>query len=369
MKTAHKSVVVQLVALLFIRSILATAVCADEPSAPILIGDLVLSPTRSGVVVAVVSGRLTTLSVNEGDVVKSGQRIAGMDDAVARLKEQSAEQELAIIRYQVNQSLDVQAARAALEESQRAAAEHRATQEINRRIAGNDIRVRATEKTEAVAKNEWTRAVNAKRDFNDSVSQSEIDGLDLAHQQCKLETQQAVFDQQTQRLKNAVDDAIAESLASKIRSAEVAVQQAEADAKAAGLQTRLKEQHAELASVIVQQHQLVSPIDGVVVEVSRRVGDWVQSGQSVARIVSRDRLRVEGYLPAKLIQRVLSTFELTVEIQLPGGETMNRIGEANFVSPEVDPLTNETRFWIEIDNSDGLVLPGSRATLRLANPQ
>ena len=34
-----------------------------------------------------------------------------------------------------------------------------------------------------------------------------------------------------------------------------------------------------------------------------------------------------------------------------------------FISPEIDPVNHEVRFWVEFDNSDGDVLPGLRALL------
>ncbi len=331
------------------------------------IGDLIVTAAQSGSAVAIHPGRLVKIHVTEGDAVDRGELLASLDDVVASLQQQSAEQDLAIIQFQSDQTLDLDAALAFLEEQKSAAKEHDAGAAIQKRLAENDIRVLAAQKAEAVAKSEWTRAVNAKKDFDDAVSQSEIDQFRLAYEQRSLETQQAIFEQENARLEQSVDRATAASLQTKIRSADVAVRQAKAAANIVQLKKKLKEQQLELARVNVEQHSLKSPIDGIVVEVSHRVGDWVQPGESIARVVRLDRLRVEGYLPAKWIHWLRDESEPKMIIELATGETTERIGEAKFISPEVDPLTRETRFWIEIDNADGKLLPGSPARLLLPN--
>jgi multidrug efflux pump subunit AcrA (membrane-fusion protein) len=329
------------------------------------IGDLIVTPAQSGAAVATLPGQLVQIQVTEGDTVQQGSLLASLNDVAAKLQQQSAEQELAIIEFQLAQTLDVDAALAFLEEQKSAAKEHEAGTAIQKRLAENDIRVLAAEKAEAVAKSEWTRAVNAKQNFDDAVSQSEIDQFKLAYEQRTLETQQARFEQENARLEQSVDQATAAALQAKIRSAEVAVQQAKAAADIVRLKKKLKQQQLELANVNVDQHSLKSPIDGTVVEVSHRVGDWVQPGEAVARVVRLDRLRVEGYLPATWIGWLRKESKPKLTIELANGETVQRIGETKFISPEVDPLTRETRFWIEIDNTDGKVLPGSPARLLL----
>ena len=340
---------------------------SNDSQKPTWIGDLIVTPAQSGSAVAMHPGRLIQIHVTEGDAVARGELLASLDDEVAKLQQQSAEQDLAIIQFQSNQTLDLDAAFAFLEEQKSAAKEHDAGAAIQKRLAENDIRVLAAQKAEAVAKSEWTRAVNAKKDFDDAVSQSEIDQFRLAYEQRSLETQQAIFEQENARLEQSVDQATAASLQNKIRSAEVAVRQAKAAANVVQLKTKLKEQQLELATVNVDQHSLKSPIDGIVVEVSHRVGDWVQPGESIARVVQLNRLRVEGYLPAKWIHWLRDESKPKLIIELATGETTERTGEAKFISPEVDPLTRETRFCIEIDNADGKLLPGSPARLMLPN--
>ncbi|KLU07916.1 putative Co/Zn/Cd efflux system membrane fusion protein [Rhodopirellula islandica] len=336
-----------------------------ESSQPAWIGDLIVTPVQSGSAVATLPGQLIKIQVAEGDTVEQGSLLASLDDVAARLHQQSAEQELAIIDFQLAQTLDVDAALAFLEEQKSAAKEHEAGAAIQKRLAENDIRVLAAQKAEAVAKSEWTRAVNAKENFDDAVSQSEIDQFKLAYEQRTLETRQAIFEQENARLEQSIDLATAAALQAKIRSAEVAVRQAEAAANVVLLKKKLKQQQLELATENVDQHSLKSPIDGIVVEVSHRVGDWVQPGEAIARVVRLDRLRVEGYLPATWIDWLRNESKPKLTIELATGETIQRSGEAKFISPEVDPLTRETRFWIEIDNTDGKVLPGSPARLLL----
>ncbi|MCC9656862.1 efflux RND transporter periplasmic adaptor subunit [Rhodopirellula halodulae] len=326
---------------------------------------LVVTPAQSGSAVAIQSGRLQELLVGEGDVVAKGDLIAKLDDAVASIQLRSAKQELAILQFKQRQTLAMDAAQASLDSQRLAAKKHAAEQSIHQRIAENKNRVLAAEKAEAVAKNEWSRAINAKEEFADAVSQSEIDQLKLAYEQRMLETKQAVFDQEVHRLQQSVDAIEKETLDNEVYAAEVALKQAEADQTVAKLQLDLQAERTELAQTQVEQLHLQSPLPGVVVDLTHRVGDWIPSGEAVARIVHLDRLRVEGFLPAKWISTLQQSTTPTLMLELPSGETLTRKGESLFISPEVDPLTKETRFWVEFDNSNGEVLPGASAKLQL----
>ena len=43
---------------------------------------------------------------------------------------------------------------------------------------------------------------------------------------------------------------------------------------------------------------------------------------------------------------------------------IRREGRIVFISPEIDPVNEEVRFWVEFDNSTLDVLPGMRLSLK-----
>ncbi|MBI2477752.1 MAG: hypothetical protein HYV60_03620, partial [Planctomycetia bacterium] len=122
-----------------------------------------------------------------------------------------------------------------------------------RRLAKNDLKVRLAQKSREVAAAELKRATEAAERFSKSVSQSEIERLQLATEQADLQIYQTRFDLKTAQL--AVD------------THEAALRLAEHQLKKRAIQ---------------------APTSGVVVEVLKHVGEWVEPGETVVRMVRMD---------------------------------------------------------------------------------
>ena len=116
----------------------------------------------------------------------------------------------------------------------------------------------------------------------------------------------------------------------------------------------------QLAKLALEERQIVSPLDGIVVQIHRREGEWVHLGEKVIRLVRIDRLRVEAYvnLNSKLASLENAPVQLTVEF--PDSETKTFSGEIVFINPEADPVNGQIRIWAEIENRDRLLRPGQR---------
>jgi multidrug resistance efflux pump len=130
------------------------------------------------------------------------------------------------------------------------------------------------------------------------------------------------------------------------------------------LQRDLKKVEAEFAAVSVARRQATAPFSGVVVQVHKHVGDWVQPGDKLLRVIRLDRLRVEAFLEAA---RVTANLEgqpvaLAVEGQ-PSGAGYR--GKLTFVSPEIDPFNKSVRILAEIENPNLTLQPGSRGILTI----
>jgi multidrug efflux pump subunit AcrA (membrane-fusion protein) len=190
--------------------------------------------------------------------------------------------------------------------------------------------------------------------------------LQLAYERCQLESLQAVFDREMDALGVAIDDATAELFRLRIHSADVTLRQAESAHRVTRMQAEIERQESNLADLLVRQHQINSPITGMVVELNRRLGDWVEPGDSIARIIRVDRLRAEGFVPAAMVDAVRLADQPRLEIDCGDGTTAVRHGDKVFVSPEIDPVTNEVRFWVEFDNDGTAIGPGTHATLVLS---
>jgi macrolide-specific efflux system membrane fusion protein len=199
-----------------------------------------------------------------------------------------------------------------------------------KRLARNDLKVRLAQKSHEVAAAELKRATEASERFSKSVSQSEIERLQLATEQADLQIYQARFDLKTAQL--AVD--------------------------------------THEAALRLAEHQLTkrtirAPTSGVVVEVLKHPGEWVEPGETVLRMVRMDRLRVEGFLAAQQATAKLVGRPAHVTIKLQSDKSIDIDGDVTFVSPEIHPVNGMVRVWVEIENRDAILRPGLQATIKI----
>jgi multidrug efflux pump subunit AcrA (membrane-fusion protein) len=116
------------------------------------------------------------------------------------------------------------------------------------------------------------------------------------------------------------------------------IEKAQKDLEVARLQTKVSDAELKAAAADVEHRQLLAPLDGLVVELRRHEGEWVQAGDTVMRLFRLDVLRVEG----KLNVRDYRPFDVqdrpvTVVVALAGSQTETFPGKIVFVSPRVVP--------------------------------
>src|SRR5262249_21807554 len=112
------------------------------------------------------------------------------------------------------------------------------------------------------------------------------------------------------------------------------------------------------AKLAVTRRKIVAPFDGVVVQIFVRLGEWVEPGQKMLRIVGVEKLKAEGFLPAEKASAVAAGGPVKMAIDLGDQHEASFDGTLAFVSPEVDPITRQVRVWAEIDNRAGRLRPG-----------
>ena len=146
------------------------------------------------------------------------------------------------------------------------------------------------------------------------------------------------------------------------------IKKAEFELETAQLTAVVSEAEERLASHQVNRRRVVSPLVGVVVEVNRRSGEWVQPGQTVLRIVRMDRLRVEGFLPASQAHPELKGRPVELTVQLAADQVTVIPGTVVFVSPEIHPVNGKVSIWAEVDNPDAVLRPGLKARMSINAP-
>ena len=194
--------------------------------------------------------------------------------------------------------------------------------------AKNEIKILYAAKALEVAEAELQRSSESVEQFAKSISQSQLDVERLTVEKLILERRQAEHELVLERF---------------------------------GVQ--LKQAELEAAKLQLAQHQLTAPFAGRVVLVRGRVGEWVEVGDQVLRLVAVDRLRAEGFLLAE--QANESLLGKPVTLSIANGQTVT--GTLRFISPEMEPVTRQVRVWAEIPNADGALRPGQQGVLTL-NP-
>ena len=261
---------------------------ADEPSAMLLrLVQQVDVPARE-------AGLLAAVHVREGQLVSEAELLALIDDTEARLEKEQAESEA----------------------------------EIARANAANDVDLRYARKSVEVSRAELRRAEQSNQHFARSVSESEMDRLQLVLERNALAVEQSEHERTIRRLNLDAQE-------SRVRSAEERV----------------------------QRHRLQAPFDGLVVQLQRQAGEWVTPGEPVIRVVRMDRLRAEGFLPAEYVSPDLQGTAVRLQVTPPNASPHDVPGHIVFVDPEIDPVNAQIRIWVEIENPELRLRPGMRAWL------
>jgi macrolide-specific efflux system membrane fusion protein len=195
--------------------------------------------------------------------------------------------------------------------------------------ASNEVSIEYADKAIEVAEAELRRSQESIEKFAKSISQSQLDVERLTIEKLKLEKEQA-----------------------------------EHDLALENLGVKLKQTELEAAQAILEKHRVRAPFAGTVVLVRGRVGEWVEVGAPVLRLVAVDKLRAEGFVPVEQASANLVGQRVTFTSTL-GGETTTATGELRFVSPEMEPVTRQVRVWAAIDNSDGALRPGQQGTMTI----
>lgn len=196
--------------------------------------------------------------------------------------------------------------------------------------ASNQIDVDDAQAELEVADREYERATKSRNEFKRAFSDSEID-----HR--KLDASRAAH-----KLKRAR------------HKLEVAM-----------LTKQLRQKQLDAADAKIKRRTLSAPFAGIVVDVFRRRGDWVEPGDRVVRLIRMDRLRAEGFLRAADARLDLVGSPVTVTVDLPEKSQAEFHGKVVFVSPEIDPVNRQVRMWAEVENPKGLLRPGLRATMTI----
>lgn len=195
----------------------------------------------------------------------------------------------------------------------------------------SDIELRYAQKSKQVADAEYQRAVESNRKFPGVVSDTEMDRLRLTIEKNDAEQEKAVF-------QNGL----------------------------LGLQSQMALINQQVRELELRRHEIRAPLDGMVVEIKKKDGEWLERSEPIFRIIGLNRLRIEELVPQHLARNDL--LGKRVDFHLPADNSAPEQvfnGRVSFVSPEVNPVNHQVKIWIEIENRDGRLQPGLRGRLEI----
>lgn len=223
-----------------------------------------------------------------------------------------------------------------LDDRQAQTARRVAEAELNvvKQRALNDVDVRNAQAARNVAEAELRQNQDANRRVPGTKSALEIRRLELAVTQTELEIERA---QHEQRITGHQADA---------------------------LQARLDQ-----ALDDVERRKVVAPMDGEVIELQVQPGQWVRAGETVARMVRLDRLRVECFVdPAKVSPKEVADRPVRVHVALERGRMETFVGQIVFVQ-QINEAHGRYRVRAEVANrqeaGQWLLRPGQQADMTI----
>ena len=194
--------------------------------------------------------------------------------------------------------------------------------EIAKKKHASDIDKRLAIKSQAVAENEYQRATQANARVRDTYPLNEIDRLKLIADRAKLEVERAIY-----------------------------------MTEMAALEIAQTEHEYRKSYEVYTRHQITSPVAGVITSVEKKVGEWVEPGADLLRIVRLDQMRIEGFITAE--QSVANLVGRDAQVTVVIGERSHETtGKVVFVSPDVNSINSLVRVFLEIENTQNRLRPG-----------
>ena len=134
----------------------------------------------------------------------------------------------------------------------------------------------------------------------------------------------------------------------------------------ASLQSKAKNAELKIQKLDLEYHKILAPMNGMIVEVIKRPGEWVDVSQPVAKLVRLDILKTEVKIPADLATRQkLIGRRCWFQPELKSLQDNRYPAKVVFVNPDVNPVNSTCRAWIEIENKALELRPGMLGTVEI----
>jgi macrolide-specific efflux system membrane fusion protein len=170
------------------------------------------------------------------------------------------------------------------------------------------------------------------------------------------------------RIPGTVQQATVREHLLKTRQMELSIEKAVKDMDVAKLQAGVSQAELDAATADVTRCRIVAPLDAMVVELKPHEGEWVQAGDTIARLMRLDLLRVEGLLDAKNYRpSEIQDQPVQVVVTLPHGKKESFSGKIVFVKPIIEGRKFSVRAEVQNRRENGfwILCPGQIADMTI----
>jgi len=340
--------------------VVSPTLCAENK---ITVARVTISLVREAEIPTRDAGVLAQLPVKEGQAVEAGRILAVLENGQQELALSAAELNLQVAAMDAENDLPLKTAAAQLQE----AMSGRTVKEVSLKIAEagakTDIGVQVAVAGARLKQLELDRAEKARKSFQGSISESQLDRLKTSLEQGNLEVTQATTEYEIQKLKQQGEQAELQQQDEQIKRYQSLMEQERRQRQVAAVSEQLRKNEVQVARLKLEQRNIRAPFSGTIASIDRHVGEWVEPGMTVMRVIDLNTLQAEGFLTGQQASQSLTG--RPVRIQFTATDVPPVTGRVTFVSSEVDPVNQRVRFRAEFDNSRLTVRPGMTASLTI----
>jgi len=145
------------------------------------------------------------------------------------------------------------------------------------------------------------------------------------------------------------------------------IEQAQLERSLADLTARAKQVEVDAADHAIGRRRIRSPITGMVLDVFKHKGEWMQPGDVLAHVIRTDVVQVEGYVEKPRERGLVVGTPVTVVLVGAGGKPEEFAGKITYVRPKEE--SGEYRVYAEVANrkvGDTLLLQiGQEVTMKV----
>ncbi len=145
--------------------------------------------------------------------------------------------------------------------------------------------------------------------------------------------------------------------------AELKLEQAQRDLKMAAYRTRLTSSNIQMAQSELAKTKMNAPMSGLVVDVKKRVGEWVEASEVVCTVVRTDRLWIQGLLPAQQAVRISVGDPVEIQFSQDWVQLKKVPGKIVYISPEANAVNGMLQVRAQFANDQTKVPTGLKADI------